>query len=134
MDDKFTGASPHRFKDNPLEKAFAEAWSEINARGAQGRELPTLIDQMLDPENIGYPDPPITDREPRRSRYSKVGMLARESCTFLFLLDGGGPISIGAKTQTLNAKSTVEEERLVAISLWSERGHHAENLRQRHPE
>jgi len=30
---KNKGVSQHRFKRNPLEKSFAEAWEEINSNG-----------------------------------------------------------------------------------------------------
>jgi len=43
---KHQGLSPHRFKDNPCEKAFAKAWREMN------QQLRTL-DWLLDPDPGG---------------------------------------------------------------------------------
>lgn len=54
--------SPHRYKDNPLEKAFAVAWQEANDESIPGRGHPTLA-YLMDREGRGTPQPPLTDRD-----------------------------------------------------------------------
>lgn len=48
------GLSPHRLKDNPEEKRFAEAWAKWNREGPGGR---TTLAHLLDtrPERSGHP-------------------------------------------------------------------------------
>jgi hypothetical protein len=58
--DGFKGANAHRYKQNPLEKAFAVAWQEMNS--GLGKRY-TTIDYLMDPSNRGNPNPPITKRD-----------------------------------------------------------------------
>lgn len=55
------GMSAFRYEDNPMEKAFALAWSAFEA--VHTPRIPNTLDFLMDPENRGYPDPPITKRE-----------------------------------------------------------------------
>ena len=57
----FQGANAHRYKENPLEKAFAEKWQDMNT-GPMGR-VRTTLDYLLDPSNRGNPNPPLSDRD-----------------------------------------------------------------------
>jgi hypothetical protein len=57
---RFRGMSPHRYKDNPLERKFAELWQKVNDGPNGGR---TALDYLMDPTNRGYPEPQITDRD-----------------------------------------------------------------------
>ena len=71
---KFQGMSPHRYKTDPLEKKFAEAWQEQNDTGT-----PTL-DFLMDEGNHGRPNPPISQREQlvaNNVRLSDVQQLVR---------------------------------------------------------
>ena len=63
VDKKYQGESPWRYKDNPLEKAFAEAWQKEN-KPRTGMQI-GLMDYMFDPENRGRPPTPVTDRDHR---------------------------------------------------------------------
>jgi hypothetical protein len=58
---EFQGTNPHRYKANPLEKAFAEKWQEINT-GPMGR-VRTTLDYLMDSSNRGEPNPPLTERD-----------------------------------------------------------------------
>jgi len=58
--DGFKGANAHRYKQNPLEKAFAVAWQEMNS--GLGKRY-TTIDYLMDPSNRGNPNPPISKRD-----------------------------------------------------------------------
>ncbi len=54
---KNKGLYTHRFKDNPEEKRFAEAWDTINRLGSN-------LAYLLDPKNgVGSRPPEPTDRE-----------------------------------------------------------------------
>jgi hypothetical protein len=57
----FQGANAHRYKENPLEKAFAEKWQDANT-GIMGR-VRTTLDYLMDETNRGNPDPPLSDRD-----------------------------------------------------------------------
>lgn len=57
----FQGANSHRYKENPLEKAFAEKWQDANT-GPMGR-VRTNLDYLMDPSNRGEPNPPLSDRD-----------------------------------------------------------------------
>jgi len=48
----YQGRSPHRYKDNPLEKAFALAWQEENS--GLGKRY-TILDALFDPSGRGGP-------------------------------------------------------------------------------
>jgi len=51
------GLYPHRLKDNPREREFAEAWVQANEQGK-------LLAYLLDPTNgVGGRSPEPTDRE-----------------------------------------------------------------------
>lgn len=57
MKTKHTGLSTHRFRDNPEELRFAEAWSKQNDHGG-------TLAYLLDPAHGGRGRPPEpTDRE-----------------------------------------------------------------------
>jgi len=56
--EKFQGVSPHRYGDNPLELLFSQHWQDLNSRPTT-----TTLDYLMDRENRGLPDPPLTDRE-----------------------------------------------------------------------
>lgn len=58
---QFQGLHPYRYKDNPLEKAFAEAWQAEN-QIMPGRPTSTLA-YLMDLTNRGEPNPPLTDRD-----------------------------------------------------------------------
>lgn len=58
--DGFKGANAHRYKQNPLEKAFAVKWQEENSGLGKPR---TILDYLMDETNRGEPDPPITKRD-----------------------------------------------------------------------
>jgi hypothetical protein len=57
---RFRGQSPHRYKDNPLERRFAELWQKAND-GPNGGH--TTLDYLMDPTNRGCPSPPLSDRD-----------------------------------------------------------------------
>lgn len=54
---QFQGMSPHRYKSDPLEKRFAEAWQKQN-----DSTRPNLA-YLMDENNRGMPKPPLTDRD-----------------------------------------------------------------------
>ena len=54
---KYRGMSPHRYKENPLEKRFAEAWQEWNEEGRG------FLTYLMDETNRGEPNPPLSDRD-----------------------------------------------------------------------
>ena len=56
--DKHRGLATHRFRDNPEERRFAEAWQKHND---QGNTLAHLLDPRKG-EPFGYP-PPVEDRD-----------------------------------------------------------------------
>jgi hypothetical protein len=58
--DGFKGANAHRYKQNPLEKAFAVKWQEENSGLGKPR---TILDYLMDESNRGEPDPPISKRD-----------------------------------------------------------------------
>jgi hypothetical protein len=58
---EFQGANAHRYKENPLEEAFARQWQEANT-GIMGR-VRTNLDYLMDPNNRGEPNPPLSDRD-----------------------------------------------------------------------
>lgn len=59
---QFQGMSPHRYQDNPLEKAFAAAWQEANDQTRPGMVHSTLA-YLMDENNRGRPNPPLTQRD-----------------------------------------------------------------------
>ena len=59
---KNKGKSQYRFKDNPLEKKFAEAWEEINISYAGRLDGKGTLDYML-AEKINCPRGEATDRD-----------------------------------------------------------------------
>jgi len=59
---QFQGLSPHRYSDNPLEKAFARAWQEANDVEIVGVGRATLA-YLMDEQNRGMPIPPLTERD-----------------------------------------------------------------------
>lgn len=50
--DGFKGSNAHRYKENPLEKAFAVKWQEENS--GLGKRY-TILDALLDPSGRGEP-------------------------------------------------------------------------------
>lgn len=56
----FQGANSHRYKQNPLEKAFAVKWEEENCGLGKPR---TILDYLMDESNRGEPDPAISKRD-----------------------------------------------------------------------
>lgn len=56
---KNKGLSQHRFKKNPLEKKFAEAWEKINTIKRNGDNT---LDYLL-AENVNRPQGEITERD-----------------------------------------------------------------------
>lgn len=50
--DGFKGANAHRYKQNPLEKAFAVAWQDENS--GLGKRY-TILDALFDPSGRGGP-------------------------------------------------------------------------------
>lgn len=57
---QFQGMHTHRYVSDPMEKRFAKAWQEFNARRGSG---PTHFEYLMDPNNRGHPDPPLTKRD-----------------------------------------------------------------------
>lgn len=56
---KHQGISPYRFKDNPLERAFAEAWDEHNSRGKY-----STLQYLMSPDcSGGNPPTECSDRD-----------------------------------------------------------------------
>ena len=53
------GLNQHRFKQNPLERIFAELWEEINERNRIGYGI---LDYML-AETTNMPNGEVTDRD-----------------------------------------------------------------------
>jgi len=58
---QFQGLNAHRYEREPLEKAFALAWQDRNT-GPMGR-VRTNLDYLLDRDNRGEPNPPLTERD-----------------------------------------------------------------------
>lgn len=58
---EFRGANAHRYEREPLEEAFALAWQDRNT-GPMGR-VRTNLDYLLDKDNRGEPNPPLTERD-----------------------------------------------------------------------
>ena len=54
---KNKGISQHRFKQNPLERIFAELWDELNDRTGHG-----ILEYML-AKKVNKPDGEVTDRD-----------------------------------------------------------------------
>lgn len=54
---QFKGLSSYRYSDNPLEREFAKAWQFANDTSYP------LLDYLMDEENKGKPNPPLTERE-----------------------------------------------------------------------
>lgn len=59
---KFQGRSAYRYKDNPIEKAFALEWQEQNDTSRAGMKY-SHMDYLFDKENKGSPNPPLTERD-----------------------------------------------------------------------
>ena len=58
----YQGMSPHRYKDNPLELAFAVAWQEMNEDSRGGpNDIHSHLAYLMD--HRGEPKPPLTDRD-----------------------------------------------------------------------
>ena len=58
---RFQGMSSHRYRDNPVEKAFALAWQE--AHMSPIGEDRGYLHYLMDRNNRGYPGPPLTERD-----------------------------------------------------------------------
>ena len=56
----YQGRNAHRYKENPLEKAFALKWQDSNSGLGKPR---TILDYLMDPSNRGEPNPPISKRD-----------------------------------------------------------------------
>ena len=57
------GRSPHRYKDNPLEKAFALAWQEANSNPTGPGLVRGTLAYLMDDNNRGTPVPPLSERD-----------------------------------------------------------------------
>jgi hypothetical protein len=55
---KFLGMHAHRYRQNPLERAFAASWQDTN--DSQHR---TTLDYLMDSTNRGEPVPSLTARD-----------------------------------------------------------------------
>ena len=56
----FQGTHPHRYGQNPLEKAFAEAWQKINDTSQPGLPTSTLA-YLLSNDQHYTPEPTSSD-------------------------------------------------------------------------
>ena len=61
---QFQGRSPHRYKDNPLEKAFAAAWQKENDTSQLGRKY-SLMEYLFaeNGEECGSPRADLSERD-----------------------------------------------------------------------
>lgn len=53
---EFQGRSAHRYRDNPLEKRFAEAWQRENDTSRPGLKY-ALLEYLMDEKKSGTPIP-----------------------------------------------------------------------------
>ena len=65
--ERFKGMAPYRFKDNPLEKAFALAWQNHNRDWSRARtdtdDRRSTLAYLMDKDGRGEPDLPLTPRD-----------------------------------------------------------------------